>query len=212
VPPIHFPNSPTNYVTDTYRRASCKSSLIMLYSFCTDKFYLMMNKLNLHNALFLFTGLLTGITLILYSNLTIGLKQELDASAMVAPTPTQTPGSPYEPTLNISFREGAPASIFTFSGLGYEFVPNDPVIITVNGQYIATISGSAGWFVFLLDTSNADDGLYMVHVQTPGLEKTEYFKLEANQPLRQPINTGPRFMIPAGSAFTNQKLLPVIRR
>jgi hypothetical protein len=171
-----------------------------------------MNKLNLHTALFLFTGLLTGLTLILNANLKARLDQLPGAEATIAPTPTITPGSPFEPTLNISFREGAPGSIFSFTGLGYYYVPNDPVIITVNGQYISTISGSAGFFDFNLKTSNAENGLYMVHVQTPGLERTEFFKLDPNEPVRQPINSGPEYTIPAGIAFTNQELLPVVMR
>ena len=112
-----------------------------------------MNKLNLRVVLFIYTGLLTGLTLILNADMTSRLKQVSGVSTMTVPTPTITPGSPYEPTLNISFREGAPGSIFSFTGLGYEFVPADPIIITVNGQHISTISGSSGWYDFLLNTS-----------------------------------------------------------
>ncbi len=171
-----------------------------------------MNKLYLHTALILCTGLLTGLTLILNANLNARLDQLPGVQATTAPTPTITPGSPYEPTLNISFREGAPGSIFSFTGLGYEFLPSDSVIITINGQSIGTIVGSSGWYVFLLDTKDAEDGIYMVHVQTPGLEKTESFRLDPSEPIRQPIISGPKYTIPAGIAFKNQELLPAVMR
>jgi hypothetical protein len=139
-----------------------------------------MNKLNLHAALFLCTSLLTGLTLILNANLRARLDQLPGAEVTIAPTPTQTPAS-YDPILYISFREGAPGSIFTLTGLSYRDVPN---------------------------TKDAEEGVYMVHVQTPGMEKTESFRLDPDEPLRPPINPGPEFMIPAGIAFTNQELLP----
>jgi hypothetical protein len=170
-----------------------------------------MNKFNLHNALFLVIGLLTGFILILTVNWTDRLKQAPGASAMALPSPTMTPAS-YDPILYISFREGAPGSIFTFTGGSYHDIPNNPVTIMVNGRNIGAIDGSLGWFVFLLDTANADEGLYIVHVQTPGLEKTEFFKLDASQPVRQPINIGPELMIPAGIGFTHQQCLPVVMR
>jgi len=173
--------------------------------------YLKMNKLNLQAALFLCTGLLTVLTLILNANMTARLDQLPETVAMSAPTPTQTPAS-YEPILYISFREGAPGSIFTLTGLSYRSMPKNPVTIMVNGRNLGTLDGSLGWFVFLLDTSNAEDGFYRIHVQTPGLEKTEFFKLDPNEPVRQAINTGPEFTIPAGSAFTNQKFLPAMMR
>jgi hypothetical protein len=170
-----------------------------------------MNKLNLHAALFLCTGLLTGLTLILNANLKARLDQLPGAEATTAPTPTQTPAS-YNPILYISFREGAPGSIFTLTGLSYRDVPNNPVTILVNGRNLGSLDGSQGWFVFLLNTKDAEDGLYMVHVQTPDLEKTEFFRLDPNEPLRQPINSGPEYMIPAGIDFTKQELLPAVLR
>jgi hypothetical protein len=166
-----------------------------------------MNKLNLHAALFLCTSLLTGLTLILNANLRARLDQLPGAEVTIAPTPTQTPAS-YDPILYISFREGAPGSIFTLTGLSYRDVPNNPVTILVNGRNLGTLDGSQGWFVFLLNTKDAEEGVYMVHVQTPGMEKTESFRLDPDEPLRPPINPGPEFMIPAGIAFTNQELLP----
>jgi hypothetical protein len=170
-----------------------------------------MNKFNLHHALFLFTGLLTGFTLILTVNWTDRLKKMPGASAMAAPSPTITPAS-YDPILYISFREGAPGSIFTFTGGSYRDIPNNPVTIQVNGRTIGPIDGSQGWFVFLLDTANAEEGIYIVHVQTPGLEKTEFFRLDASQSVRQPINSGPKLMMPAGIGFTHQHWLPVVMR
>jgi hypothetical protein len=170
-----------------------------------------MNKLNLHNVLILFTGLLTGVTVILYENWSSWLKQAPNASAMVAPSPTLTPAS-YDPILYISFREGAPGSIFTFTGEGYHDIPNNPVTIWVNGRKIGTMDGSLGWFVFMLDTANADEGLYVVHVRTPGLEKTEFFRLDASLLVCQPKNIGTKFMIPAEIGFTRQKFLPVVMR
>lgn len=170
-----------------------------------------MNKFNLHTALILCTGLLTGLTLILNANLNARLDQLRGAQATTAPTPTQTPAS-YDPILYISFREGAPGSIFTLTGLSYHHVPNNPVTIFVNGRNLGSLDGSQGWFVFLLNTKEAENGLYMVHVQTQGLEKTEFFRLDPNEPVRQPIFSAVEIMIPPGSAFTEQALLPAAMR
>jgi len=170
-----------------------------------------MNRLYLKRTSVLLAVLVSGLTLVLSANLAVRSNNASAASVLTTPMPTQTQ-APYEPTLYISFREGAPGSIFTLTGLGFHDVPNDPVTITVNGQYVGTISGSSGWFVFLLDTTNADEGLYIVVVQTPGVTTSEYFRLDANEPLRQPINTGPTFMIPAGIAFISQQFLPAVMK
>jgi hypothetical protein len=136
-------------------------------------------------------------------------------SQMPDTTPTATP-APYEPTLYISYRDGAPGSIFTLSGLG--FIPGEQVIVTINGSFIASIEVQSGrWFSLHLDTAQAEEGLYIIVGQSPSAQDSERFTLDSNEPVRQPLEGtlfigAPTYLVPAGIAFTNYLFLPVIAR
>ena len=131
------------------------------------------------------------------------------------PTATQ---SPNRPTLYISFREGAPASRFTFTGL--QFPANEPVSILVNTYPITTmqtLSGVSNWFVFHLDTAQDNEGLYIVTSRTQSVTRSEFFILNSNDPVREPLTgtvfaDAPVFLVPIGIAYTSQSFLPLISK
>jgi hypothetical protein len=121
--------------------------------------------------------------------------------------PTPTP-EPIKPTLHISYREGAPGSVFTLTGL--RFPRSDQVAIQVNGHPISAVSSSSGWFRFLLDTANADEGFYIVTTQIQSATAFEFFVLDSGESVREPQDDGPEFPVPPGIAFANRMFLPSI--
>ena len=137
------------------------------------------------------------------------------SAPVVAPTPTPT-RMPNGPTLYISYREGAPGSIFTLTGT--QFPAGEQVSIWINGHFIAAleaVGGSSNWFIFHLDTAHANEGLYIVTAQTQSVVTRESFVLDSHEPVREPItgpvfDTAPVFSVPANIAFTSQSFLPLI--
>jgi hypothetical protein len=125
---------------------------------------------------------------------------------------------PNGPTLYISFRQGAPASKFTFTGLS--FPAGEPVSILVNTRPITTMQAMLGpstWFIFHLDASQANEGLYIVTSQTQSVARSESFILDANEPVREPLTgtvfaDAPVYPVPANIAFTSQSFLPLIMK
>jgi hypothetical protein len=135
----------------------------------------------------------------------------------LAPTATSTP-APNGPTLYISFKQGAPTSKFTFTGL--QFPANESVSILVNSQPITTmqaVPGLSNWFIFHLDTTQANEGLYIVTSQTHSVTRNESFVLDSNEPVREPLTgtlyvDAPIFLIPPNIAYTSQSFLPLITK
>lgn len=139
------------------------------------------------------------------------------ATGAVVQTPTPSP-TPDGPTLYVSYREGAPGSLFTFTGLDYP--ANEDVSVVTNGHPIATLEavpGSSNWLIFHLDTAQANEGLYIVLAGTQSVVCTEIFLLDSNEPLRKRIqgpvfDEAPVFLVPAEIAFTSQLFLPFVLR
>jgi hypothetical protein len=138
------------------------------------------------------------------------------ASSPLKPQPTSTP-MPRGPTLYISYREGAPGSLFTLSGL--QFPADQPQSVWINGHLITVLAPNPGyssaWFIFHLNTQQADQGSYLVQVQTQSATTLERFRLDAHEPVRQPIegpgfDQAPVFSVPDGIAFTHGLFVPFI--
>lgn len=116
----------------------------------------------------------------------------------------------YPPTLTTNFTSGAPDSFFTITGT--RFPENDTATITVNGQELGSVSTDAdGAFIFLLSTTNADEGSYFVTASV-NPSATVSFALDSNEPLRPQDGVGSIFNVPAGIAFTESVFLPIILR
>lgn len=111
-------------------------------------------------------------------------------------------------TLTINYDTGAPGSYFTLVGSG--FPANDTATITLNGRTLGTVPTDAnGDFTFLLNSSGANEGAYMV-TATVNPSASQWFTLDAAAPTRPQEGTGPTFAIPAGIAFDEFVYLPTI--
>jgi hypothetical protein len=174
--------------------------------------------------------LIVVVSGILYSASTTSSQVQTDDAASVptvtppgnwTPSPTQTPGpeptstpAPYDPTLYISYREGAPGSIFTLSGLS--FMPGEQVSLSVNGHLVGSVEVQTGsWFSLYLDTTQAAEGLYIVEAQAQSDINSEHFILDSSLPIRQPLDDpwfvgSPTFTLPVDIAFTHQMFLPMV--
>ena len=115
-----------------------------------------------------------------------------------------------EPFVGINFSNGAPGSFFTLTAA--VFPANSNASIFVNNQLLGSIpTGADGSFTFLLSTTNADEGFYVVRVEAGGTASTS-FTLAASEPLRSQDGTGSTFNVPAGIAFTEFAYLPFIQK
>jgi photosystem II stability/assembly factor-like uncharacterized protein len=105
----------------------------------------------------------------------------------------------YVPSLEINYTTGAPGSFFTIIGDNYP--PDSTIKISVNNQLLGTVqSDPSGALEFLFETSQADEGTYIVDAAVnPGASVR--FKLNSNDPLRPQEGSGPIIEIPAGIAI-----------
>jgi len=124
--------------------------------------------------------------------------------------PTSTPYYYEEPYLNISFHEGAPGSLFSITGAN--FPDTQQASIYVNTRFVGAVPCAYGWFELVLDTTGTDEGLYIVVAATPTVSAAQFFTVEANQRVREPVSDGPIFPVPAGIAFFERWLLPLVSR
>jgi hypothetical protein len=117
----------------------------------------------------------------------------------------------YNPTgIEINHTSGQPGSFFTLRG--HDFTANSTATITVNGEILGTLSTDAtGGFVFLIDSTGGDPGLYLVDASVNITVRTS-FVLDPNQALHAQDSQGTIFNLPSGIAFTNQVILPVLLR
>jgi len=115
-----------------------------------------------------------------------------------------------QPILSINYTSGSPGSFFTLSGS--DFPPDSTATIVVNGRTLGTIStDSAGNFVFLLNTDQADEGHYIVTV-TVNPSASVRFILDSNEPIRPQEGSGTIFDVPSGIAFSSFVYLPLVQR
>lgn len=115
-----------------------------------------------------------------------------------------------EPELVMHYTSGAPGSYF--SVVGRNFPPNETATITVNGHVMGTtaVNGN-GRFLFILSTTNADEGTYFVTASV-NPTVTKQFVLNAADPVRPQEDSGDTFDVPAGIAFNQFVYLPSIVR
>jgi len=117
---------------------------------------------------------------------------------------------PEVPTLDINFTNGRPGSFFTLAGSN--FPPDDTATVLVNSNALGSVNTDAkGELMFILSTSNAEAGFYLV-TATGNPDASTSFQLDPDAPLRAKDGTVPEFEVPAGSAFTEFVYLPLVLR
>ncbi len=111
--------------------------------------------------------------------------------------------------LTINYTTGAAGSKFTLSGV--DFPAESTVLVFVNGQQVGSLQTDInGGFTFLLDSTGAEDGFYLVTVSVNPSASVR-FDLNAAEPVRD--GSGEMvFTIPPNSAFHNSVQLPFIKR
>jgi hypothetical protein len=119
--------------------------------------------------------------------------------------------APPPPALSINYSAGSPGSYFTITGTNYP--PDQNVVVVVNGQVLTDIlaADSSGSIVFLLNTSSADPGKYIVTVTDAKALWVDFF-LDSADPVRPQEGSGPIFNIPVGIALTKSIYLPLTQR
>lgn len=135
---------------------------------------------------------------------------------------------PPAPVLSINHSTGKPGSYFTVTGVN--FPPSKIVSIQINGETITTpviSADSSGNLSFILDTSNAGPGVYLVTVTskesatTSGQQwgaasnesLTKSFELDPSYPLREKEGNGPVILVPSTvEAIEEQIFNPLVLR
>ena len=107
---------------------------------------------------------------------------------------------------------------------GSDFPPNTGASLTANGVAVGAIStGASGVFTATLSTGAASEGMYYLtaHVGAPGmlspadspdLQSTALFSLQAGGDLHPQEGSYTVFSVPAGSAVTEARYLPILTR
>lgn len=109
----------------------------------------------------------------------------------------------------INYRLGAPGSYFTLAGRAFA---GEWVNVLVNGVNLGSVApGSSGDISFLLLTSAADEGAYVVRVDAANASEMTAFRLDSQQPMRPQEGNGPIFDVPAGISLSRINWLPAIR-
>ena len=116
----------------------------------------------------------------------------------------------YEPVaLKINHTSGQPGSFFTVQGVN--FPPEQNVTILVNGAVLGEVmTDSSGQALFLIDTTGAETGYYMVEAQLPERPTTN-FRLFPDDPLHPQEDDGPIFVLP-GDIAIHLNTLPIVNR
>jgi hypothetical protein len=115
------------------------------------------------------------------------------------------------PLLHINYSAGQPGSFF--SVMGFDFPPNSPVTLTING-FVLTLplnTDSSGSLAIVLSTTGADAGRYFV-TATVNPSVTTAFVLDPDLPHRPYPGEGALAAVPAGIGFDEFVLLPMLQR
>ncbi len=111
--------------------------------------------------------------------------------------------------LAINYPNGAPGSFFTLTG--GDFPMNTEVAIFANGTSLGSVmSDGAGLWTAVLDTTNADTGLYQV-TAIANRSATVTLTLNTDAPLRPQEGDGPIVTVPPGIAWQEFLFLPIVR-
>jgi hypothetical protein len=104
--------------------------------------------------------------------------------------------TPPHAALTIDYASGKPGSFFTLSGANYP--ANSAAAITINGAALGSVPVDAsGELLFLLDTSQADEGEYVVTASV-NPSAAEKFVLDSSKLLRPQAGQGTIFNVPGG--------------
>jgi len=115
-----------------------------------------------------------------------------------------------DPFLDLNHTSGQPGSFFTFTGSNFPM--NTAGTVSVNGVQLGLITtDAAGGFIFLIDSTSADEGNYQLTVVVDAVSQTASFTLDAGAPLQPQDGSGPIFLLPSGIAL-HTVFLPVIRQ
>ena len=116
----------------------------------------------------------------------------------------------YQPLLvEINYETGMPGSFFTLTG--YNFPPSGEVIVLVNGTALGTVpTDSMGSFIFLIDTTGAEQGYYFVTTDEPDSPSAR-FRLDEEEPVRLQEGEGIIFSLPPDLAVMLVNL-PFVRK
>jgi Tol biopolymer transport system component len=110
--------------------------------------------------------------------------------------------------LSLSDAAGQPGSYFTLDGA--DFPPGQMVALSVNGRSLGEITVEAdGSFTAVLDSSQANPGLYVTTAAVNLLRVHAHFLLAADAPLRANPG-GSALLIPPGIGLDNAVYLPIL--
>lgn len=119
--------------------------------------------------------------------------------------------APVPASLTSNYSSGRMGSYFTLEGVGF---PSDSITeIQINSLvYTQTVPVSAsGMFTIVLDTDNADNGIYYVSARVnPDAGTT--FVITSTAPLRSQEGVGFHLTVPSGIALNRQVFLPSVIR
>ena len=118
---------------------------------------------------------------------------------------------PLDPTLSINYATGQPGSLFTVAGSN--FPVDSTATVTINGVLMGTTitTDLMGNLTFILDTSVASVGRYVVTV-TVNPSMTVTFELDPAEPFRPQSGSAPIIVVPSDIAFTEVIYLPLVLR
>jgi len=119
--------------------------------------------------------------------------------------------APLEATLSINYLTGEPGSFFTVTGSNFPAAGS--VTVQINGTPIDTTltTDLLGNLAFILDTTEADAGRYLVTV-TVNPSLTVRFDLVPTEPLRSLSGDFEIIAVPAGIALAQAIYLPLVHR
>ena len=118
--------------------------------------------------------------------------------------------TPPNPVLMINYANGAPGSFFTFNGSN--FPANSIASITINGYYLGSVpTDSTGNLIFLLSTSQADEGEYQVTASASPSAASVSFVLNTQHNTHLHEGNGMIFNVPGG-LIPHFQYLPLILR
>lgn len=122
----------------------------------------------------------------------------------------EPPPPPPVPTLSVSFTNGAPGSIFAFTGTNYG--QNQPVAIYVNNVNVGIITSDLGENIaFRLNTNaGTQAGVYAVRAENSAGRASVVLSIDPTAPTRPASGSGSIFDIPDNIAYTQQAYLSVV--
>ncbi|NJK81522.1 MAG: hypothetical protein HC914_17230, partial [Chloroflexaceae bacterium] len=147
------------------------------------------------------------------------LTPTVPAEETTTPTATTT-GTPNAPELTINVTDGRPGSTFIIEARNFPANASLSVLINGTAMDVALNTDADGTVILVLDTTNADPGVYVVIVRVnsglaQAIERQVTFTLREDAPLRtsEPIDGAVEVAVPPGLAQDEQRVyLPLVIR